>query len=878
MNPRFPRYASSFIFLLGSIAAHGADVTLDTTGGLTITAATDIGATVGSTDIIGAGTLTLNGAGTIGLGNNGPDHIVNVNMTGGLIAILTGVNLQNGGWSDGVWTNNLASLDVASGGTLDVWDGNPVRVDALTGAGTVTISILAGQGVNWAGGRSFAVGVNGSSGIFTGNVTGNGGSDGGSLALTKEGAGTQTLGGTSTYNGGTTVNGGRLVLVNTTTGSANFTSNADLEFNVTSGVRQFNGGTMNGTGNLIKTGNGQMLLGANGSPQTVALTGATSRIDVQGGVLRNEYGNSAWGGNKASLNVAAGAVFDLWDGDTTVDALTGSGTIDKGWSDSKTLTFGVNNGSGTFSGTIFNNNTGLGYGGNSGGNLSLVKNGTGTQVLSGFNTAAGNTSVNNGTLRLVDLITFSSGGGPANTISIAPGATLDFNVGTSTGFTTDGAHQGLGTTGGTTINGAGTWLKTGNGILALGGQGGNGSTVTVAMTGGIIDIQGGTLRNGGWAGGIWSNNKAALNLGNSATFDLWDGNTVFVDALTGTGIVDKLQNAGSNRLLTAGVNGGTGIFSGTIQNSNTIGGGVAIEKAGSGTQTLNGTNTYNGGTTVTGGRLILVNTTTGSANFTSNADLEFNVTSGIRQFNGGTMNGTGHLIKTGNGQMWLGANGSPQTVALTGATSVIDVQGGVLRNEYGNSAWGGNKASLNVAAGAVFDLWDGDTTVDALTGAGTVNKGWSDSKTLTVGVNNGSGTFTGTIFNNNTGLGYGGNGGGDLTISKVGTGTQTFSGAQGYATLNANGGVINLDSPLGTGNSTVNASAVVNFSTSQTLAALNIGDSAVVTLGALIAPEPAVAPEFAAVEVQAVPEPGAVSLLAGGIAALFGWHRRKGTR
>jgi len=53
-----------------------------------------------------------------------------------------------------------------------------------------------------------------------------------------------------------------------------------------------------------------------------------------------------------------------------------------------------------------------------------------------------------------------------------------------------------------------------------------------------------------------------------------------------------------------------------------------------------------------------------------------------------------------------------------------------LRNEYANIAWGANKAGLNVAAGAIFDIWDGAATVDYITGAGTINKGWNPNGTL----------------------------------------------------------------------------------------------------------------------------------------------------
>ena len=733
--------------LLGAITVHGADVTIDTTGGVTITAPTDIGANVGSTDIIGAGTLTLNGAGTVGLGNNGPNHIVNLNMSGGLIDIQTGVNLQNGGWQDGVWTNNFASVAVAGGATLDVWDGNQVRVDALTGAGTVTIS--PAFGVNWAGGRSFVVGVNGGTGTFTGNIAGNSANDGGSLSLTKEGAGTQTLTGTNTYNGTTTISNG-----------------------------------------ILRIGNG----GTSGS---------------------------------------------LGTGNTTNNAAL-----------------------------VFNRSDASSYGGAISGTGSVTKEGAGTQTLTGSATYGGATAVNGGTLKFVDKAPNSSGA-----LSIASGATLEFNV---------SSNVALGKLGGTTVSGSGTFVKSGAGLLGLDDQGSN-HAVTFNMTGGLIDIQGGVLRNGGWQGGIWTNNLASLAVASGATLDVWDGNPVRVNALTGAGTVTISTGFGVNwtgaRSLVVGVNGGGGTFTGTIAgNSGSDGGSLSVTKQGAGTQTLSGPTSYNGGTTVNGGRLVLVNTQTGSPNFTTNAELEFNVTAGLRQLANGTINGTGNLIKTGVDQMWLGANGAPQTVALTGANSIIDVQGGVLRNEYGNSAWGGNKAGLNVASGAFFDLWDGNTTVDELTGSGTVNKAWSDSNTLTVGVNNGSGTFSGAIYNNRTDLGYAynsGNSGGDLTVTKIGTGTQTFSGTQTYRTLNANGGITNIDSPLGTGNSTVNVAAVARFGTSQTLAALNIGDGAVVTLEAPAPPAPS---EPAGFQVQAVPEPGAVSMLAGGLAMLIGLRRWKGGR
>ncbi|NCV15650.1 MAG: hypothetical protein EBV49_14320 [Betaproteobacteria bacterium] len=99
--------------------------------------------------------------------------------------------------------------------------------------------------------------------------------------------------------------------------------------------------------------------------------------------------------------------------------------------------------------------------------------------------------------------------------------------------------------------------------------------------------------------------------------------------------------------------------------------------------------------------------------------------------------------------MYLGANGSTQNISLS-AGGLIDVQQGTLRNEYSAGNWANNLGSLNIAAGADVNLWDsaGGITVDKLTGAGTVYAGYSGSgnaKLFTVGVANGSGTFSGTL-------------------------------------------------------------------------------------------------------------------------------------
>ena len=89
------------------------------------------------------------------------------------------------------------------------------------------------------------------------------------------------------------------------------------------------------------------------------------------------------------------------------------------------------------------------------------------------------------------------------------------------------------------------------------------------------------MTNGGWQLMNWTNNKASMNIASGATFDVWDGQDVIIDALTGSGTVDKLHPGNSPRLLTIGIANGSGTFSGTMKNT---GGQLSFTKVGTGTQ------------------------------------------------------------------------------------------------------------------------------------------------------------------------------------------------------------------------------------------------------------------------------------------------------
>jgi len=219
-----------------------------------------------------------------------------------------------------------------------------------------------------------------------------------------------------------------------------------------------------------------------------------------------------------------------------------------------------------------------------------------------------------------------------------------------------------------------------------------------------------------------------------------------------------------------------------------------IVKAGPATlRLLNTTNPsfYGGSTTVNDGTLAFDFFTNGSGNvsprtsgITLNADsvagtrgvLEFNVGSGTADLAFDlSFSGNGTLLKTGAGTLrWPQ---SAATFALTPGGLIKVAAGDFTAGSYANETWTNNKASLEISAGATFSSVEADVVVDALLGAGTWNAGYSGlSSSPTVGVADGSGTFSGVIKDLNAGAGHV-----VKNLIKVGSGTQVLSGANTYS-------------------------------------------------------------------------------------------------
>ena len=613
-------------------AGDGANVTLGPSGDVTVS---------------GNGTFLKTGAGILALNGSSFGHDVIFDLGVGSVIDVEGGTLRNGGFGGGDWTNNMASLTIASGATFDTWDGNAVTVDALNGSGTLTHTSHGGLQI-------VTLGIAGGSGTFSGIISDGEGAY--TLGITKVGAGTEIFAGTGAYSGATSINSGTLQFAGSSSLPGATAVNLGAATLQISDDGAGSNGTINHTANSITLSTGtnadMISVGNNG--------GASTGNTVAFGALDNGTPNSSQA--------------------TTINFTGSNGYL---------LSF-----------------TSLSLSG--GGGQGTTLNPTGTSV-----TITGNVT------------------NPMNYTGGNNYDTIDLD-GTSTGNVIDGVISDSTIFTGTVNSGDTRLNKSNSSTWDLAGA--NTFHGPTNVYGGILELSNSLA--------LQNTTLSDINGGSAIVFDSNVISHAFTfGGISGGGTLTLSDNASNPVALTIGNNGFT-----TTSSPNLTGSG-SLTKIGDGTSTLTGQTSYTGGTVVSAGHLIFTNNQNANSNFVDNAILEFNTNGGTDALGNGTISGTGTLIKSGNNNLQFGYSGNMENISLS-AGSLIDVQGGTLRNDYSNGNWTHNLASLQIENVATVDLWDspGGITVDALNGNGTVqHTSYGGTEPFTVGVANGSGTFAGVI-------------------------------------------------------------------------------------------------------------------------------------
>lgn len=437
-------------------------------------------------------------------------------------------------------------------------------------------------------------------------------------------------------------------------------------------------------GRLSDGSAGQLALTQSGTGKTIltnsnSYTGGTT---VTGGEL--QIGTST-----IASSIGVGSPVDISNGGkvTLVNAFTEVGSV-------VTLNLFTNNvtNSGAGVGTLSINSTKIntlsGDISDGIGQVALTQDGTGTTILSGFNTYSGATTVNHGTLQIGDGsaltgLLLSDVTVNAGTNFLVNNAILLGNVNLTVSTV---SLKGIATAGQTNdltgvISGTGSVQQNGTGTTILSGA----STYTGATT-----VNAGTLQIGDdFTSGtsIATSGKVKVNGNGTLAIDLADTDT-FVNAVS-LNSTDTSVNT---------------IASGTNTLSGVISGSGALNQTGSGTTILTAKETYNGTTTVSNGILQIGSITT-----------------------------AGSIVN------------HPVEVTAGGTLSLVNVIGNKFVNSVSNSSLGVslgtldvNSANTNTITGAVSDGVYGGLLALSQSGTGTTiltgtNKSYTGGTTVSGG-------------------------------------------------------------------------------------------------------------------------------------------------
>jgi autotransporter-associated beta strand protein len=646
----------------------------------------------------GGGTLTYSpaiaGSSSVIIGNNGSSGTV----------ILSTANSYNG--TTTIKTGVLSITSLANGGAASpIGSSSNVAANLIIDGGTLLAT------ANSATDRLFTIGPDG--------ATLNG--SGGSLSFTNTGSlvGSGTGNRTLTLAGSNLANSLSPAIVDPATGVTGLTMNGTGTWTINSGANNYSGDTTVLAGTLA-LGPGAVLPSGTGKGNLVVALGATLQLSGQNASVNALNDGPAPASGPASPNG------------------NGGGSINNS-SGTKTLTIGSGNAGGQFSGIIS-------------GGISLVKNGNGTQILSGDNTYTGTTTINAGAIQI------GVGGTPSSFGPGDGGFRGQFGSGTIIDNATVVFNRGYLTTCTNTITGTGMLKQTANAELVLGGansysgptyigQGIANSGLGVPNDGtglaysGDCSLNASVLANGGVASSIGSSSNAASNL-------ILDGGTLYYTGGT----------ASTDRQFTVTQNGGAIYASGGITFSNAN----PIVFSGTGNRTFS-----------------LEGDTTTTCTFDGKI--------------GDPISGITSLTKDRSGTWVLGTTA---TLTYSGDT---DIDMGVLKFTVTNQLpYGVGKGNVVFATATDFgSIYD---PVLELNGFDQNINGLSGGLTGYGSVDNNAGTHTLTLGNNNATAEFAGILTGGLNLIKTGSGTQTLDGVNtntGSTTVNAGALIFSATSAVG---------------------------------------------------------------------------------
>lgn len=711
----------------------------------------------------------------------------------------------------GLWmTGNIGQNVTISGSTLTL-QGNTINGTAGLGilidnanAFTLTISaplkIAAAQAWRNNSSNLFTIGAGGvNTNGFALTIDGSGnttvsGIISGSGSLTKSGSGTLSLGGANTYSGATSITAGVLSISNaaslgTTANGTTVSNGAALQIlgGIAVGAEAL---TLNGSG-ISNTGALRNISGNNSMSGTVTLASAStigsdagtltiSGAFNNGGFLLTETG----AGNLTLSGVLSGIGGLTMNGSGTLtlsgssNTFTGTTTVDSGILALNSLGDAIagalvvgDNVSASGSAIVR-----LLQGNQLPDTTSVTVNSSGVLDWNGFTDKVGATTLYSGTISGASITTGVGKFHATDTITLAVsgtgavGATISGNMvdggAVRTIFVNDGAAD-ADLTISAVMQGSKGYIKDGPGRLVMSGA--NTNTGTLAINAGPLQLQnasaisafsGSTVNSGGaieFTGGIsytLGNGVTINGSGVNSTGALLNvtGSNTYSDAVTLASASTIGSTAGTLTLAGAINNGGftlTTAGAGNIMPSGVISGTGGLTKNGSGTVTLGGTsaNTYSGVTAVNDG------------------ELDLNKTSGLNAFAGNLTVGDG-----------VGANDSAITKLLAsneipGVAVTVNTDGLLNLNNFSDTIGALTMTSGDVTTGTGTLTLGGTVTGNAASSSANITGNLALGGNRTFAIADGSAAVDMNVSAVVSGA---------FTVTKNGTGTLVFSGANTY--------------------------------------------------------------------------------------------------